>query len=137
MTDDLPWNTVVAGLPTAMAMALEAAWPGRVVVPLTRQEGALVPAPFLAAVTVSWSHTTTVAWRENEMVRCPAPAPTTVAWPMTKPVAWTVPGGTTVDSEENETVQWLARATADWPRRNGEVWLMKWASYLARLPVPL
>jgi len=121
----------------------------------------MVPAPFLVAVTVAWPHTTTVAWRlearaaawhENEMVRCPAPAPATVAWPMKKPVAWTgtrtaswreevwaaEPGGaTTVDSEENEMVQWLARATVDWPRRKGKAWLMKWASYLARLPVPL
>lgn len=114
----------------------------------------MVPAPFLVTVTVAWLHTTAVAWREseNEMVRCPAPAPATVAWPVKKPVAWTgtrtvpwrdevwaaEPGGATVDSEESEMVQWLALATADWPRRKREAWLMKQASssHLARLPVP-
>jgi len=67
-----------------------------------------------------------------------------VAWTGARTVPWrddvwaAEPGGaTTVDSEENETVQWLAQATVDWPRRKREAWLMKWASYLARLPVPL
>lgn len=97
----------------------------------------MVLAPFLVAVTATWRlEARAAAWREDEMVRCPA----TVAWTTAAPwqeevwAAETV-GATTVDSEENEMVEWLARATAEWPRLKPEAWPNR-ASNMARLPVP-
>lgn len=77
----------------------------------------MVLAPFLVAVTATWRlEARAAAWCEDEMVRCPAMA---APWQEEVWAAETV-GATTVDSEENEMVECLARATAQWPRLKPE-----------------